>query len=86
MSTQRILVTGRAGFIGSALVRHLIAHSDHQVMVIDALTYAESLDPLSVILDHPRLSFRRIDIREAAARWMLRTSSSRLTWSAPTRC
>ena len=67
MTTQRILVTGGAGFIGSALVRHLIAHSDHQVMVIDALTYAGSLDPLSAILDHPRLSFHRVDIRNAGA-------------------
>ena len=37
---SRILVTGGAGFIGSALVRHLIANTDHEVLNVDALTYA----------------------------------------------
>ena len=39
----RILVTGGAGFIGSALVRHLIANTEHEVISVDALTYAGNL-------------------------------------------
>jgi dTDP-glucose 4,6-dehydratase len=40
---KRILVTGGAGFIGSAVTRHLIAETDHQVLVLDKLTYAGNL-------------------------------------------
>lgn len=47
---MKVLVTGGAGFIGSALVRHLIANTGHEVLVLDKLTYAgvrESLDPVA---------------------------------------
>ena len=64
---QRILVTGGAGFIGSALVRHLIAHTAHEVLVIDALTYAGSLSTLAPVLDNPRLRFRHVGICDAQA-------------------
>ena len=64
---QRILVTGGAGFIGSALVRHLIAHTAHQVLVIDALTYAGSLATLAPVIDSPRLRFLHADIGDAQA-------------------
>lgn len=64
---QRILVTGGAGFIGSALVRHLIAHTAHEVLVIDALTYAGSLSTLAPVIDSPRLEFRHTDIGDAQA-------------------
>ena len=40
---MRILVTGGAGFIGSALVRRIIEHSEHEVLVYDKLTYAGNL-------------------------------------------
>ena len=63
----RIMVTGGAGFIGSALVRHLIADTPHRVLVVDALTYAGNLDSLAPVADNPRYAFRRADIADAAA-------------------
>jgi dTDP-glucose 4,6-dehydratase len=64
---KRILVTGGAGFIGSALVRHLIGNTDHQVLNVDALTYAGNLASLSSVADSNRYGFLRADIRDAAA-------------------
>src|SRR5262252_5330117 len=54
---SRILVTGGAGFIGSALCRHLIAETDAAVINIDKLTYA----------GNPRYAFEKVDICDAAA-------------------
>jgi len=62
---KRILVTGGAGFIGSALVRHLIANTHDAVHVIDKLTYAGTLTSLAEGIDHPRLGFSRVDICDA---------------------
>jgi dTDP-glucose 4,6-dehydratase len=45
----RLLVTGGAGFIGSALVRHLMAATSHEVLGVDKLTYAGSLDSLTPV-------------------------------------
>ena len=59
---MRILITGGAGFIGSALVRHLIEHSDHQVLVFDKLTYAGVLSSLEPVATDPRYSFVQADI------------------------
>jgi dTDP-glucose 4,6-dehydratase len=67
MQALRILVTGGAGFIGSALVRHLIEHTDHQVLVLDKLTYAGNLDSLKTAQSSNRFSFRRADVADARA-------------------
>jgi dTDP-glucose 4,6-dehydratase len=63
---MRILVTGGAGFIGGALVRKLIAESEHSVLNIDKLTYAASPESLAEIASEPRYSFRRLDICDSA--------------------
>ncbi|HEX3065337.1 MAG TPA: dTDP-glucose 4,6-dehydratase [Dongiaceae bacterium] len=60
----RILVTGGAGFIGSALCRHLVAHGTAAVLNLDKLTYAANLDSLAPIAAHPRYRFEKADICE----------------------
>ncbi|WP_333611189.1 dTDP-glucose 4,6-dehydratase [Brevundimonas bullata] len=59
---MRIMVTGGAGFIGSALVRRLIEYTNHEVMVFDKLTYAGVLSSLAPIAHSPRYSFVKEDI------------------------
>ena len=63
---MRVLVTGGAGFIGSALVRHLIKNSPHEVLNLDKLTYAGVLESLDEVADDPRHRFVRGDICDAA--------------------
>ncbi len=60
------LVTGGAGFIGSALVRQLIAEGEDHVVTLDKLTYAGNLESLAEALHHPRHHFVRADICDAA--------------------
>src|SRR5689334_13283703 len=64
---MKIVVTGGAGFIGSALVRHLIAKTPHEVLVVDKLTYAGSLASLASVQKHSRYRFSRTDIRDHPA-------------------
>ena len=64
--TKRFLITGGAGFIGSAVVRHLIRETDSRVCVVDKLTYAGNLASLAPIANNPRYSFLRADIADAA--------------------
>ena len=64
---RRYLVTGGAGFIGSAVVRQLIASGDAQVLNVDALTYSGNLDNVSCLANHPAYRFARIDIRDGRA-------------------
>ena len=67
LMSKRFLVTGGAGFIGSAFVRHAVAATDHHVLVVDKLTYAGNLDSLTPVKDHPRFRFIRADIADPAA-------------------
>ena len=64
---MKIIVTGGAGFIGSALIRHLISSTDHEVLNLDKLTYAGNLTSLKTIEDSPRYRFAQVDICDAAA-------------------
>lgn len=63
--SKRILVTGGAGFIGSAVVRHIIRDTPHQVLVADKLTYAGNLDSLSPVSNDLRYAFVQADITDA---------------------
>ncbi len=63
---MKLLVTGGAGFIGSAVVRQAIG-AGHQVVNLDALTYAACLDNLASVADHPGYAFEHADIRDRAA-------------------
>jgi dTDP-glucose 4,6-dehydratase len=64
---MRIIVTGGAGFIGSAVARHLIAHTMHEVLVLDKLTYAGNLTSLAPVQGHGRYQFSRADICDRSA-------------------
>lgn len=61
---MRIMVTGGAGFIGSAVCRHLVSKGEDVVLNLDALTYAGNLQSLKPIENHPNHVFLKADIRD----------------------
>jgi dTDP-glucose 4,6-dehydratase len=64
---MRIMITGGAGFIGSAIARYLIRETPHDVLVYDTLTYAGSLTNLESVAVSPRFRFLQADICDGAA-------------------
>ena len=59
---NRIIVTGGAGFIGSAVARHIINDTPDFVCVVDKLTYAGNLENLATIAKSDRFKFEKVDI------------------------
>ncbi|MDX8268983.1 dTDP-glucose 4,6-dehydratase [Acinetobacter pittii] len=64
---MKILITGGAGFIGSAVVRHIIQNTKNEVLNVDKLTYAGNLESLISVADNPRYQFSQTDICDRAA-------------------
>ncbi|NWA62514.1 dTDP-glucose 4,6-dehydratase [Pantoea sp. B9002] len=64
---MKILITGGAGFIGSAVVRHIINHTNDEVINVDKLTYAGNLESLKAESQNARYNFRKVDICDGAA-------------------
>ncbi|HVX81319.1 MAG TPA: dTDP-glucose 4,6-dehydratase [Devosiaceae bacterium] len=63
---MRVLVTGGAGFIGSAVVRHLVRDRGYEVLTVDKLTYAGNLDSLKLVDNRPNHRFLKADICDRA--------------------
>jgi dTDP-glucose 4,6-dehydratase len=61
----RLLITGGAGFIGSAVIRHIIDNTNHSVVNVDKLTYAGNLESLASIENDTRYAFEQVDICDA---------------------
>ena len=61
---MKFLITGGAGFIGSAVIRHIINNTNHSVVNVDKLTYAGNLESLASIDNDARYTFEQVDICE----------------------
>jgi len=64
---MKILVTGGAGFIGSALIREILSNTDYKVVNVDSLTYAGNFDSLPIIGVEDRYTFKKADIGDSVA-------------------
>ena len=62
---MKLLITGGAGFIGSAVIRHIINNTDHSVVNVDKLTYAGNLESLESVDNNDRYTFEQVDICDA---------------------
>ena len=62
---MKLLITGGAGFIGSAVIRHIIDNTDHSVVNVDKLTYAGNLESLVLVENDSRYAFEQVDICDA---------------------
>ena len=65
MASKKLLITGGAGFIGSAVIRHIIDNTNHNVVNVDKLTYAGNLESLASIENDTRYAFEQVDICDA---------------------
>ena len=65
MTSKKLLITGGAGFIGSAVIRHIINNTNHSVINVDKLTYAGNLESLTSIESDARYAFEPVDICDA---------------------
>ena len=63
--SKKILITGGAGFIGSAVIRHIIDDTNHSVVNVDKLTYAGNLESLVSVENDARYVFEQVDICDA---------------------
>lgn len=66
LTPKKLLITGGAGFIGSALIRETIRTTPHRVLNVDKLTYAGNLESLASVQDHDRYEFVQADISDRA--------------------
>ena len=66
MTSKKLLITGGAGFIGSAVIRHIINNTNHSVVNVDKLTYAGNLESLESVENDARYVFEQVDICNAA--------------------
>lgn len=64
---MKLIVTGGAGFIGSAVIRYLLTETDVTIINVDKLTYAGNLESLAPVAANPRYHFAQIDIKDAVA-------------------
>ena len=64
---MRLLITGGAGFIGSALIRQLLSETDFQIANVDKLTYAGNLESLASVVELPNYQFIQADICDQKA-------------------